>query len=213
VVPEGSDPTTEVEHAAPTDEFSKPPESPPGRPVYLALIFCAVAAGAFLIGIGLATATRTTSDESTVAAQTVGPAGGTVRFEGGELRVPEGAVSEPTRFVVRRSLVRDRVRVRADADPIVVEPGRLIAYSFAPVDITFTKKVRITFRLPSGARNGSAFARTGNEIVLLAGTIDQARETATVEVRDFKFDTEPASTPTPSASTSTPSATSAETTG
>jgi len=199
-VPEASDPTTEVERAAPTDEFNKPLTSPPGRPAYLALIFCAVAAGAFLLGIGLATATRTASDESTVAAQTVGPAGGTVRFEGGDLRVPEGAVSEPTRFVVRRSLVRDRVRVRADDEALVVEPGRLVSYSFAPVDVTFAKPVQITFRLPSGARNGSAFARTGNEIVLLAGTVDQARGTATVEVRDFKFDADPAPTSTPSAS-------------
>jgi hypothetical protein len=169
----------------------------------LALIFCAVAAGAFLVGIGLATATRTTSDETTVAAQTVGPAGGTVRFEGGDLRVPEGAVSEPTRFVVRRSLVRDRVRVRAEDDPIVVEPGRLVAYSFAPVNISFAEPVQITFRLPAGARNGSVFARTGNEIVLLAGTIDQAREAATVDVRDFKFDAAPGSE-----STTTPDATS-----
>lgn len=203
MVPESSDPTTGgrpmVEHEAPTDEFSKPPTSPPGRPAYLALIFCAVAAGAFLIGIGVATATRQASDESTVAAQTVGPAGGTVRFEGGDLRVPEGAVSEPTRLVVRRSLVRDRVRVRAEDDPIVMEPGRLFAYSFAPVDVTFAKPVQITFRLPSGARNGSAFARTGNEIILLAGTVDQARGTATIEVRDFRFDADQASNSTPRA--------------
>ncbi len=188
VAPEGSDPTTEVAHTDSTDEFDKPSPTPPGRPAYLGLIFCAVAAGAFLIGIGLATATRTKSDESTVATRTLGPAGGTIRFDGGDLRVPQGAVSEPTRFVVRRSLVHDRVRVRAAGEPIVVEPGHLVAYSFSPVDVTFAKPVQITFRLPSGARNGSAFARSGNDIVLLSGIVDQARGTATVEVRDFRFE-------------------------
>jgi hypothetical protein len=136
----------------------------------------------------VATATRTSTDEVVAATETVGPDGGFIRFDGGDLRVPDGAVSEPLRFTVRRSIVTDRVRVRAEGEPIVVQPGQLAAYSFAPGNVTFEVPVELTFRLPPGVRNGTVFARKGNEIILLTGTVDQARGTATIELKDFRFD-------------------------
>ncbi|MEX0874949.1 MAG: hypothetical protein WD646_03570 [Actinomycetota bacterium] len=200
MVSEGSDPTRDVEQAATTDEFPSPAGAK-ARP-YIGLVFCAVAAGAFLLGIGVATATRSSTDEVVIASETVGPDGALVRFDGGDVRVPEGAVSVPMRFVVRRSIVRDRVRVRAEGDPIVVEPGRLVAFSFAPRDVTFKEPVEVTFRLPPGVRNGTVFARTGNEILLLTGTVDQARGTATIEMSDFRFDGEPSARSSPKATPS-----------
>jgi hypothetical protein len=183
-----------------TSETAEFPPPPPTVPVpteprayggsYLAMLFVAVAAGSFLVGIAAATATREPVDEArTVASRNIGPSGGTLRFEGGELRFPDGAVSEPVRVVVRRATVDDRVRVEVAADdPLVFEPGALDSYSFEPAGTTFLKPVELTFRLPPGARNGTIFARRGGAIVLLAGTVDGDRGTATARVRDFGFE-------------------------
>ena len=92
-----------------------------------------------------------------------------------------------THLVVRRSRVPDRLRVLHEDDPIVIEPGKLFAYRFEPVDVVFAEPVAITFRLPDGARNATVFVRRGAEIDHLRGTVDPARGTATIEVRDLDF--------------------------
>ena len=105
------------------------------------------------------------------------------------MRFPPGAVERNVRVVVRRAPVTDRIRVAtAENEPDVVQPGRLVAYSFEPADLTFAEPVRITFQLPEGARNAAVFARVGSTVVLLTGSIDPDDGTATAIVRDFRFE-------------------------
>jgi hypothetical protein len=162
-----------------------------GRPTSrLALIVLAVAAAGFLVGIAVASVVPRSHDEPALVSESVGPSGGVVRFDGGEVRVPSGALAEQTTIAVYRSVVDRRVRIDpgGKADPIVFEPGRLVAYRFQPDDITFAQPVQIAFRLPAGAENGTVFARgSRGGIVLLEGQIDADRGTATTVVRDFRF--------------------------
>ena len=160
------------------------------RPGYLALVFCAVAAAGFLIGIAVAAASRPKPPQigAITMQQTIGPTGGTVRFENGQIEIPVGALAQPTRIVIRRSSFTDRVRVMpAGGSPEVFDPGGLTAYSFGPAAVSFRRTVQIVFRLAAGSRNGTAFARTGNDIVILGGAIDPDRQTVTVTVHDFRF--------------------------
>jgi hypothetical protein len=178
-------PTHEFE-AAPTTQFA----APIGRATsQLALIFVAVAAASFLAGIGVASVSRPIPNDPTLAAQDVGPSGGTLRFEGGEIRIPEGALAEVVTVVVHRTVVDRRVTVDAGGgSPLVFEPGRLVAYRLEPSDVTFAKSVEIVFRLPAGASNGTIFTRRSDDrIVLLKGKIDANRGTATTKVGDFRF--------------------------
>ncbi len=151
----------------------------------IALVFCAVAAASFLLGIAIATSTRPKSDQTVVASEDVGPSGKTVRFDGGEVRIPDGAVTRNVRIVVRRSTVTDRIRVEGAG---VVQPGSLVAYSFEPTDLTFREPVEITFRLSGGARNAAVFARRDSTVVLLTGSVDADDGTATAVVSDFRFE-------------------------
>jgi hypothetical protein len=194
LVPNPADETAEISPSArddgpssgaPTTQLERPP--PTVRGSQIALIFVAVAAASFLVGLALASGTRSGSTDASIATREIGPAGGTIRFDGGQVRVPEGAVDEVVRFVVRRGTVDDRIRVDAADSPIVFEPGKLTAYRFEPEDVTFRKPVELLFRLPVGARNGTVFARRGTTIVLLSGTVDADRGTATTHVRDFRF--------------------------
>lgn len=189
----GNDQTSEI--ARPRDPSSVTADQTTPIPVpghrletpQVALLFVAIAAGALLIGIAVAQITRPGTDETVLAEADVDRAGRTVRFEGGHLLFPPGAVTERIRVVVTSSLVEDRLRVLQEDDPIVVEPGRLVAYRFAPTDVTFAEPVEIVLRLEEGTRNGVLFTRSGDEVVLVQGTIDPARATATVRVRDFRF--------------------------
>jgi len=161
------------------------------RPTYLALVFCVVAAAGFLIGIALAAGSRPKPPPvGTVAVQqVVGPSGGTIRFDDGQIEIPAGALAQPTRIVIRRSTFADRVRVLPPAGtPEVFDPGGLYAYTFGPNTVVFNRVVHIVFRLPAGARNGTAFARNANDIVILGGSVDPDRETVTIAVHDLHFD-------------------------
>ena len=157
----------------------------------IALIVLAVAAGGFLVGIAAAAVVpRSDDDTQPLAVQQIGPSGGTLRFDGGEVRIPSGALVEQRTIEVHRSVVDRRVRVDpgGKADPIVFEPGRLLAYRFEPDDVEVAEPVQIAFRLPAGAENGTIFARSSHGgIVLLEGKIDADRGTATTIVRDFRF--------------------------
>jgi hypothetical protein len=162
------------------------------RTSQLALVVLAVAAGGFLLGIGTASIVPRPDDDGVppLVAQQVGPSGGIVRFDGGEVRVPSGALAGQRTIEVHRFVVDRRVRVDpgGKADPIVFAPGRLVAYRFEPEDVTFAEPVQIAFRLPAGAENGTVFARgSRGGIVLLEGKIDADRGTATTVVRDFRF--------------------------
>ena len=194
--PDDTDDTLHGEHTPPTLASDPASTSRIDVPVsrrtpQLALVVLAVAAGGFLLGIGAASVVpRSDGGVPPLVAQQVGPSGGTVRFDGGEVRIPSGALAEQRTIEVHRSVVDRRVRVEpgGKADPIVFEPGRLVAYRFEPDDVTFAESVQIAFRLPAGADNGAVFARgSRGGIVLLEGKIDADRETATTVVRDFRF--------------------------
>jgi hypothetical protein len=193
-VSDGSDQTTEL--PAPgeprpvvTDAqtITLPAAESAFRPQQIALVFLAVAAAAFLLGIAIATATQPRSDQTVVVSEVVGPSGKTIRFDGGEIHIPEGALGETVRIVVRRSAVNDRIRVETAGDEFVPR-GRLFAYSFEPTNVTFREPVELTFRLPDDARNATVFARRNSTVVLLTGTVDINRGTATAVVRDFRFE-------------------------
>jgi len=182
-------PRTEARGADETVTFDAPHAHV--RPAYLALVFCAVAAAGFLIGIAVAAGSRPSPPPiGDVAAQaTIGPSGGTIRFDDGQLEIPPDALAQPMHIVIRRSTFTDRVRVLPPAgSPEVFDPGGLYAYSFGPSSVVFNRPAQIVFRLPAGARNGTAFARNGNDIVILGGSVDPDRETVTVTIHDLHFD-------------------------
>ncbi len=193
--PDDPDETLHGEYAPPTVAFDNTPTTridlpDPRRTSQLVLIVLAVAAGGFLAGIGTASVVPRSDNDTALASQPVGPSGGIVRFDGGEIRIPGGALTQQHTIAVYRSVVGRRVRVDpgGKADAIVFEPGRLVAYRFEPADITFSQSVQIAFRLPVGAENGTLFARgSRGGIVLLEGKIDADRGTATTVVRDFRF--------------------------
>ena len=155
-------------------------------PSQLALTFLAVSLATFLVGIALGVGTRQKADETVIASASIGSRGGTVRFQGGEVRFPRRAVERKIRVIIRRSVVSDRIRVEG-SEQLVFQPGRLVAYRFEPSDVTFQRDVELTFRLPEGAENGTVFARRESTVVLLSGSVDVERGTATTKVRDFRF--------------------------
>jgi hypothetical protein len=195
VCPDDADETLHGAYTPPTVAFDDAPTSridvPSGRRTsQLALIVLAVAAGGFLVGIATGSVVPRSDDDPALVSESVGPSGGIVRFDGGEIRVPSGALAEQHTIAVHRSVVDRRVSIEpgGKADTIVFEPGRLVAYRFEPDDVTFSQPVQIAFRLPSGAENGTVFARgSRGGIVLLEGKIDADRGTATTVVRDFRF--------------------------
>lgn len=159
------------------------------RPGVVALAFLAVAAAFFLIGIAIASAMREGPEGTVVASERVGPAGATIRFEAGELRVPSGAVAAPTQIVIRRSTVAEQIRVRPPGRPVLVfESRELVAYTFEPLDVTFRRPVVIMFRPAKPTSNAAVFARLEDTTLLLSDQVDPDRGTVTIEVRDFRFD-------------------------
>lgn len=188
-----SDQTSELpapRDAAPSPDVTAPIPARPAhglRASQIALVFVAVAAASFLVGIAIATVGDGSGDGDLLVSTDVGPRGRTIRFDGGQLTFPAGAVTTTTRVAVTSARVTDRLRVATDDDPLIIEPGELVAYGFEPTDVTFHEPVEVTFRLPEGARNGAVFVRRGDDIILLTGTIDPVRGTATTRVRDFRF--------------------------
>ena len=188
---EGSDPTVEIgtpTHAPDRTIVFPAVDDHAPRPTILGLTFLAVAAGAFLIGIVLASTIRDAPPGTVLASDSIGPSGGTVRFSGGEIRIPQGAVGSPTRVVVRRTVVAERVQVRPPGRPVqVFDPGELVAYVFEPDDVEFLRPVTLVFRLRDDAGEATAFARVGDATLLLSGGIDTDRGIVAVVVSDFRF--------------------------
>lgn len=154
----------------------------------MGLTFLAVAAGAFLIGIAAAAFVRDDPPGVVVASQRAGPAGATVRFQGGEVRIPAGALAGSTRIVVRRTVVAERVRVRPPGGVFqVYNPGELVAYVFEPAALDFLRPVTLIFRLDERDGDAAAFARVGGATLLLGGKVDIQRGTLAVEVSNFRF--------------------------
>ena len=183
---QGPDPTVDMGTPAPTTVL--PPPSASTRSSVVALAFLAVAAAAFLIGIAIASTIRTTPTGIVVASQRAGPGGATVRFDGGEIRIPPGALGAPTRIVVRRTVVTERVRVRPPNGSVrVYNPRELVAYVFEPRNIEFLRPITLIFRIKDEAGGATSFARVGNATLLLGGEYDPDRRTLAVEASDFRF--------------------------
>lgn len=168
-----------------TTEF-EPPHRRPGRS-QLVLIAACVALAAFLVGITAGILTRPAADEVVVASKAVGPEGGVVRFDDGEISIPEGALADGEQIVVRRSAFTERIKVSSGSTDLAIPPGGVVAHRFEPAGLAFEKPVRITLRLEERTTNAAAFARRGNDIVLLSGTLDVDRRALVVEVDDFTF--------------------------
>jgi hypothetical protein len=158
---------------------------PPG----LWLVFLLVAAAGLLVGIGIAAATRPGPPGRVVAEAMIGPDGGTVSFAGhGLVRVPDGALSRPLQIAVRRSIVRERLRVTPPEGPLYVfEAKQLVAYSFEPATASFAAPVTIVLPLDRTERNGEAFVVLGRTILFLPGKVDGKVGTVTFKVNDFRF--------------------------
>lgn len=172
---------------APTTVLPPPEDSSP-RSSIVALTFLAVAAAAFLVGIAVASTVREPPPGVVAASQRAGPSGATVRFDGGEIRIPPGALGTPTRIVVRRTVVSRRVRVRPPNGTVrVYDPGELVAYIFEPRELTFLRPVTLIYRLRTDSGGGVAFARVGEATLLLGGQYDTERNTLSVEISDFRF--------------------------
>lgn len=190
---EGGDPTAEIGTPAPAT--SAPTTAIPvieerrARPAIVALTFLVVAAAAFLVGIAAASAIKEKPPGTVLASERIGPSGGTVRFSGGEIRVPSGAVGSPTDITVRRTRVNQRVQVRPPGRRVLVfERGELFAYVFEPTDADFLRPVTLVFRLRDTAGDATAFARVGDATLFLSGGgIDTERGVVAVEVSDFRF--------------------------
>lgn len=183
---QGSDPT--IQFTAPDSTTVIPAVNDPNRPATVALTFLAVAAAAFLAGIAAASTVRDAPEGVQLVSQTVGPGGGTIRFEGGEIRVPSGAVSGQTRIVVRRTTVAERVRIRPPGRPVqVYDPGELHAYIFEPAGLEFLRPVTLRFRIGERDGDAAAFARVGEATLQLGGEVDPDGRTLSIEVSDFRF--------------------------
>ena len=158
---------------------------PPG----LWLVFLLVAAIGLLAGIAVAAASRPGAPGTVIASATIGPDGGTVSFGAqGLVRVPDGALNQPVRIEVRRSVVKQRLRVAPPDGPLYsFEPNQLVAYTFGPSNVTFAQPVTIVLPLSSTGRNAAAFVAADNRIVFLPGKVDAKTGTLTVTVNDFRF--------------------------
>lgn len=188
---EGSDPTSELQRIEPPSStiVLETVERSRRSPV-VTLTFLAVAAGAFLLGIGFASIVRDAPTGTVLASEEVGRGGSTLRFDGGEIRVPAGALATPARLVVRRTVVPRRVQVRPPGAPVqIFRPRELSAYIFEPVDIEFLRPVTILFRLREPSGGAATFARVGETTLLLSGKFDADRRAVSLEVSDFRFDT------------------------
>lgn len=184
---QGSDPTIDLGTSAPTAVLPSTVDQQ-SRSRIVALTFLVVAAGAFLVGIAIATTVHEAPPGVVIASQNAGPSGATIRFDGGEILIPAGAVSSPARIVVRRTVVPERVQVRPPGGRVkVFAPRELVAYIFEPKEIEFLRPVTLIFRLEESPGGATAFARVGRATLLLSGTVDAERQTMTIETSDFRF--------------------------
>lgn len=100
-----------------------------------------------------------------VADATVGPAGGTIPFsDGGEMRIPEGAVKTPQKFTVRKTTTREPARIGGMTYPA----GSLPLYLFSPATISFGDAVVVILPLPPGAVAGRIYVISGGRLTLIA---------------------------------------------
>jgi hypothetical protein len=175
-------PPTGLSQPAPTTPIGVTPDTPgrvtarAPRASAFALAFVAVAAASFLLGVGLATATHPAEEDVEIAHQRVGPSGGTVRFAGGEIHIPDGALSEELTIVVSRT------RAAGPTDT------SSYTYRFGPADVTFLEPVELTFSLPHRALNAVVFVLEDGSVEPLPARLDADRGTATTAVRDFRFE-------------------------
>jgi hypothetical protein len=170
-----------------TTELAGGPGSVPAPGLWL--VFLLVAAAGLLVGIGVAAASRPGPPGRVVAQAMIGPDGGTISFAGrGAVRIPDGALSRPLQIGVRRSVLKQRLRVTPPEGPLYVfEAKQLVAYTFEPRSASFAAPVVITLPLDRTERSGEAFVVLGNTVLFLPGKVDAKTGTVTFKVNDFRF--------------------------
>lgn len=100
-----------------------------------------------------------------VADAPIGPSGGTIPFEdGGELRVPRGAVSSTQRITVRKTTTREPAQIGTTTYP----PGSLIVYLFGPLTIDFRRPVELLFPIPEDADGARIYVIRDGRLTLIA---------------------------------------------
>lgn len=100
-----------------------------------------------------------------VADAPIGPSGGTIPFDdGGELRVPRGAVDSTQRITVRKTTTREPARVGTTTYP----PGALTIYLFGPLTIDFDRPVVLLFPIPPDADGARIYVIRDGRLTLIA---------------------------------------------
>lgn len=100
-----------------------------------------------------------------VADASVGPAGGAIPFnDGGEMRIPKGAVKSPQQFTVRKTAIREPARIGGMLYPA----GSLPLYLFSPLTINFGETVTVVLPLPAGAIAGRIYVISDGRLTLIA---------------------------------------------
>jgi hypothetical protein len=127
-----------------------------------------------------------------VADLPVGPEGASVKFDEGKgtLKVPKGAVDEPERIIIRRTIIRERVRANVPGGiPIILPPGTVAVYIFGPATLVFNRPVTIVLPLPNPGVPGIIFVFQNGQIRFLGGTINAAGTTIRITTTNFAFAT------------------------
>lgn len=122
-----------------------------------------------------------------VAQLPVGPEGGAISFDGGgEVKIPEGALSERATIEVRRTTIDRQVQAipPGGGAPMIFPPGTLVAYTFGPTTLVFQQPVTIVLPVPPG-QQGFVFISANGQIVIVPGAAGIG--TVTVQVNSFDF--------------------------
>lgn len=147
----------------------------------------AIAAASFLLGLGVGVALPVSPPGDVMARAEIGPRGGTLDFDGGELRIPTGAVERPVTIEVRAAAVEGRLRVRSGGAEVLVSASDVRAYRFTPATLTFESPATLILDVPDEAANATVFVRSDDGIESLPSDFDPAAGTASVRIGDLGF--------------------------
>lgn len=158
---------------------SQPVPAPvPARSGFTQFQWKALALSALIaLTLGVVTAFLWPADKGEIVADTsIGPAGGTIPMsDGGRIEVPQGAVRSNERVTVRRTVIRETVRVAGpDGVPLVYQPGQLPLYVFEPA-ISFLRPVTVILPLSPNAVAARIFVYQNGQLRLVTVVPSQGR--------------------------------------